>query len=151
MARRLRQILVHLPPRCGHDSTMEYLTSTDAVSSRQLSGFFAGWPSPPSPERHLALLRGSSHVVLARTDDEIIGFVTAISDGALAAYIPLLEVRREWQGQGVGGELLRRLLGQLEAFYMVDVVCDPALIPFYERFGMAPLAGLARRNRSALA
>ena len=130
---------------------MEYVTSADGVDPHQLTGFFEGWPSPPSPEKHLALLRGSSHVVLARNADEIIGFVTAISDGELAAFIPLLEVRREWRGKGVGRELVRRLLAELEPLYMVDVVCDPDLIPFYERFGLTPLAGMARRNRSALA
>lgn len=65
----------------------------------QLTGFFEGWPSPPSEERHLALLRGSSHVVLAWHAEEIVGFVTAISDGVLAAYIPLLEVRPGWRGR----------------------------------------------------
>jgi GNAT superfamily N-acetyltransferase len=134
-----------------HDPVVEYLTSADGVEPRQLTGFFEGWPSPPSPERHLAILLGSSHVVLARDAGEIIGFVTAISDGSLAAYIPLLEVRREWRGKGVGSELVRRLLTQLEDLYMVDVICDHELIPFYERFGMVPLAGLGRRNRSALA
>jgi len=76
--------------------------------------------------------------------------VTAISDGVLAAYIPLLEVRRAWRGRGIGAELVRRLLAQLDAVYMVDVVCDADLVPFYQRFGMVPLAGMARRNRSAL-
>ena len=89
-------------------------------------------------------------MVLAEEAGEIVGFATAISDGVLAAYIPLLEVRREWRGRGVGTELVRRLLAELERFYMVDVICDPDLAPFYERFGMVPLAGLARRNRSAL-
>jgi len=131
-------------------SPVEYITSADAVDPRQLIGFFEGWPSPPSPEKHLALLRGSSHVVLARNGDEIIGFVTAVSDGELAAYIPLLEVRREWRGKGVGRELVRRLLVQLERLYMVDVVCDPELVPFYEQFGMTALTGMAKRNRSAL-
>jgi predicted N-acetyltransferase YhbS len=129
---------------------MEYVTSAEGVVPHQLSGFFAGWPSPPSPEKHLALLQASSHVVLAREADEIVGFVTAISDGVLAAYIPLLEVRREWRGKGVGLQLVRRLLAELDHHYMVDVVCDPDLIPFYERFGMTPLAGMALRNRSVL-
>jgi GNAT superfamily N-acetyltransferase len=129
---------------------VEYVMSAEGVDPHQLVGFFEGWPSPPSPERHLALLRGSSHVVLARDADEIVGYATAISDGVLAAYIPLLEVRRKWRGKGVGQELVRRLLAQLERLYMVDVVCDPELVPFYERFGMTPLAGMARRNRSAL-
>jgi GNAT superfamily N-acetyltransferase len=130
---------------------MDYRTSAEGVGTRQLTGFFDGWPSSPSPERHLALLHGSSHVVLAEEAGVIIGFVTAISDGVLAAYISLLEVRRAWRGRGVGTELVRRLLAELEGFYMVDVVCDPDLVPFYERFGMIPLAGLARRNRSVLA
>jgi len=130
---------------------VEYLTSVDTVEAGQLVGFFEGWPVPPSPERHLALLRGSSHVVVAQEAGEVVGFVTAISDGVLAAYIPLLEVRREWRGKGVGHELVRRVLAQLEGLYMVDVVCDPDVVPFYERFGMTPIAGLVRRNRSALA
>ena len=129
---------------------MDYLTSADGVDAGRLAGFFDGWPSRPSPEKHLALLRGSSHVVLAREGGDIVGFITAISDGVLAAYIPLLEVRPDRRGKGVGTELVRRLLGQLESFYMVDVICDPELIPFYERFGMVPLAGLGRRNRTVL-
>lgn len=129
---------------------MEYRTSIEDVEAGDLVGFFEGWPSPPSPERHLALLRGSSHVVLAEEEGRIVGFVTAISDGVLAAYIPLLEVRREWRGKGVGSELVRRIVAALDGFYMVDVVCDPELIPFYERFGLVPLAGMGRRNRSAL-
>lgn len=129
---------------------MEYRTSAAGVEPGDLAGFFEGWPSPPSPERHLALLRGSSHVVLAEEEGRIVGFVTAISDGVLAAYIPLLEVRREWRGKGVGSQLVRRIMAALDGFYMVDVVCDPNLIPFYERFGLVPLAGMGRRNRAAL-
>ena len=45
---------------------------------------------------------------------------------------------------------MRNVLALLDGYYMVDVVCDPELIPFYERFGMVPLAGLGRRNRTAL-
>ena len=124
--------------------------SAEGVEPDDLVGFFEGWPTPPSPERHLALLRGSTHVVLAEAERRIVGFVTAISDGVLAAYIPLLEVRQEWRGKGVGSELVLRMLAALEGCYMVDVVCDPDLIPFYERFGLVPLAGMGRRNRSAL-
>ncbi len=30
--------------------------STEGVEPGDLVGFFEGWPAPPSPERHLALL-----------------------------------------------------------------------------------------------
>lgn len=39
------------------------------VTPDRLDGFFVGWPSPPTPERHLELLRGSDHVILAREED----------------------------------------------------------------------------------
>jgi ribosomal protein S18 acetylase RimI-like enzyme len=128
-----------------------YHTTVDGVAPAHLAGFFEGWPDPPSPETHLRLLRASAHVVLARDDggDDVVGFVNAISDGVLSAYIPLLEVRPAYRGRGIGGELMRRMLATLDDLYMADLVCDAALIPFYERFGMMALTGMAKRNFDA--
>jgi len=96
-------------------------------------------------------LRGSSHVVLARDGRRVVGFVTAISDGVLSAYIPLLEVLPDFQGRGVGKELTRRLLAQLDGLYMVDLSCDEELVPFYEALGLTRLdAALGLRNRAAV-
>lgn len=121
---------------------IEYRDSADGLSSRHLIGFFEGWPQPPSPETHLEILRASSHLVVAFDTDEdrAVGFVNAISDGILAAYVPLLEVVPEHRGRGVGTELVRRLLERLGHLYMIDLVCDPDVVPFYERLGMRPLA-----------
>lgn len=61
-----------------------YSTDPVGVEAGNLEGFFADWPLRPSPERHLEILRGSDKVVLAREGDgRVVGFVTAISDGAL--------------------------------------------------------------------
>jgi GNAT superfamily N-acetyltransferase len=127
---------------------VEYTTSLDGVAADHLEGFFEGWRSPPSPAEHLEILRGSDHVVLARAEDgSVIGFVTAISDGRLSAFIPLLEVLPNRRGQGVGTELVRRVLAALDRLYAIDVVCDDELRPFYERFGMVPLQAMALRRR----
>ena len=114
-----------------------------------LSGFFVGWPQPPTPARHLAILRGSSHVITAAQDDVVVGFVNALSDGVMAAFMPLLEVRPAYQGQGIGSELVRRMLDVLGPLYSVDVVCDPDVAPFYERLGLQRLTGMAWRNRAS--
>ena len=129
-----------------------YTTDVTGLTPAELEGFFADWPSPPSPERHLEILRGSDKVVLAREGEggRVIGFVTAISDGVLSAFIPLLEVLPERQGQGIGTELVRRMLAELEDFYMVDLVCDPELEAFYERFEMMLLSGMGLRRRHLL-
>jgi ribosomal protein S18 acetylase RimI-like enzyme len=130
---------------------IEYSTDASGVKPEHLTGFFVGWPKPPSPERHLEILRGSSHVVLARDGAQVVGFVTAISDGAISAYIPLLEVLPDRQGRGIGSELVRRLLAQLDGLYMVDLCCDEDVVPFYERLGLQRWdAGMGVRNRTVL-
>jgi predicted N-acetyltransferase YhbS len=121
-----------------------YTESVDGVSPEALAGFFAGWPHPPSPRTHLEVLRGSQAVVLALDGDRVVGFVSAISDGVLGAYVSLLEVRPEYQRQGIGSELMRRVLRQIEGLN-VDLSCDPELAPFYARFGMQPVAGMNLR------
>jgi GNAT superfamily N-acetyltransferase len=128
-----------------------YGTSLDGVGAEDLAGFFVDWPTAPTTERHLELLRGSEHVVLARDEDtgRIVGFVNVVGDGVLSAFVPLLEVLPAYQGRGIGTELVRRALELVGDRYMVDLLCDEGLVPFYERFGMQRVAGLALRNRSA--
>jgi GNAT superfamily N-acetyltransferase len=131
---------------------IEYVTTLDGVRPEHLDGFFVDWQTPPSPERHLALLRGSAHVVLARESESgrIVGFVNAVGDGVLSAFIPLLEVLPEYQARGIGTELVRRMLALLEGLYMVDLCCDEDLVPFYERFGLGRWVGMGLRARGAL-
>lgn len=127
---------------------ISYQEHADGVSEQDLAGFFVGWPNPPSPATHLRLLRGSQHVVLARDGEggPVVGFVTAISDGVLSAYIPHLEVLPAYQGQGIGTALMGRMLGLLRQLYMIDLICDPELQPYYERLGMRRITGMLVRN-----
>ncbi len=125
-----------------------YTESLDGITSDKLNGFFVGWPNPPSPETHLRILKGSFHIVLALDDQtgQVIGFITAISDGVSAAYIPHLEVLPSYQKQSVGSELVKRMFDALRHIYMIDLTCDPELKPFYERFGMRALTAMIFRN-----
>jgi predicted N-acetyltransferase YhbS len=126
-----------------------YLDSAEELSAHQLrGGFWVGWANPPSAETHLRLLRNSAVIVLAQDSatGQIVGFITAVSDGVLSAYVPFLEVLPAWQGRGVGGELVDRLLAQLRQLYMIVLLCDAPLQPYYERHGMTPATGMAIRN-----
>ncbi len=131
---------------------IRYTDSLDGIDSGQLGGgFFVGWPNPPSAETHLRMLRGSAHVWLALDDEsgQVVGFVNAVSDGVLAAYIPLLEVLPSYQGRGIGSELMRRMLAKLADLYMVDLLCDEELQPYYEQLGMRRATGMLARNYAA--
>jgi len=125
-----------------------YTDSLDGITAEKLHGFFVGWPQPPAPETHLKVLSRSSAVVLAVDDStgQVVGFITAISDGVLAASIPLLEVLPAYRGQGIGSELVRRMLDKLRRFYAIDLMCDAELQPFYARFGMRSYTGMIVRN-----
>lgn len=127
---------------------IQYQYTADDIGPDQLSGFFAGWPSPPSAATHLALLRGSDEVVLAIDGEghDVVGFVTAVTDRVLSAYIPFLEVRAEHQGRGIGSELVRRVVERLRGVYMVDVTCDAHVQPFYESLGFIRSVGASIRR-----
>ncbi len=127
---------------------IQYKSEINGIEESVLRGFFDGWPNPPSPTRHLELLRRSTEVVLAIDSDtqNVIGFITAISDGVLCAYIPLLEVLPEYRAKGIGTELVRHMLDKLGQLYMVDLVCDRELAGFYRRFGFSSGHAMLRRN-----
>lgn len=125
---------------------IEYRANIDNITIENITGFFIGWPNPPSDKNFLKLLNGSYRVVLALDEDKVVGFITAISDGVLSAYIPLLEVLPEYKSKGIGKELVSRMKDELKHLYMIDLLCDEELIPYYEKQGMIKATGALIRN-----
>lgn len=129
---------------------IRYSASLDGVSPDQIEGFFVGWQHPFSGEKHLRMLAGSDFTELAIDDQtgQVVGFVAALSDGVQGAFITLLEVLPDYQGQGIGQELMERMLQQLSHIQTIELMCDTDLIPFYGRFGMTPTNGMVLRRRA---
>jgi ribosomal protein S18 acetylase RimI-like enzyme len=127
---------------------IRYLYSADNLYPDQLGGFFEGWADGPSAETHLKLLRSSDEIVLAidEDSDKVVGFITAITDHIMSAYIPFLEVLPEYRRRGIGSELVRQLLKRLDKLYMIDLLCDEGLQQFYSALGMRPANGMMIRN-----
>lgn len=120
--------------------------SADSIEVENLQGFFIGWDNPPTPETHLELLRESTYRVVALDGEKVVGFITAITDKTLAAYIPFLEVLPQYQKRKIGQELVKHMLVKLEEYYMIDLLCDPELQSFYEALGMQEAQGMRIRN-----
>jgi ribosomal protein S18 acetylase RimI-like enzyme len=127
---------------------ISYRTTLEGISPDMLSGYFIRWPDPPTSETHLRILQQAYRVVLAVDDqtNRVVGFVNAISDGVLSAYIPLLEVLPDYQMQRIGDELMKRMLELLDNLYMIDLTCDRRLQPFYGQFEMTRSTGMRIRN-----
>lgn len=127
---------------------ISFTSSLAEITESELEGFFIGWDNPPSPSKHLKLLQNSSYFILAvdTQTKKVVGFITSITDKALAAYIPFLEVLPEYQGKGIGKELAVQMLKKLKGYYMVDLLCDSEVQSFYEKLGMKKATGMMLRN-----
>ena len=128
---------------------MNYTSSLNEISEDMLSGgFFVGWPNPPSATTHLKLLRNSYRSVVAidKENNQVVGFINAVSDGVLSAYIPLLEVLPAYQNKGIGKRLVESLLEELNHLYMIDLLCDEDLQKYYSKIGMQKAQGMMIRN-----
>lgn len=70
-------------------------------------------------------------------NDLLVGYVDAVSNGVTDAYIQDLMVHPTVQGQGIGTELMNRMITALKErhIYMISVVFEPTLKEFYEKFG----------------
>jgi len=123
-----------------------YTDNIERINANDLNGFFVGWTSRPSKEAHYEILKGSFKVWLALEDEKCVGFVNAISDGTLSAFIPLLEILPEYQHKGIGKALVERMLDELKGIYSIDLVCDHSMAPFYEKLGFQSCVGMSIRN-----
>ena len=130
---------------------VKYTFDMKAIGKDMLPGFFVGWPNPPSPCVHLQILQNSFAACVAIDDatGKAIGFINAVSDGILSAYIPLLEVLPQYQGKGIGSELVRRMFDRLDGLYMIDIAHDKGLAPFYAQFGAMGSHASIFRNYTA--
>jgi ribosomal protein S18 acetylase RimI-like enzyme len=128
---------------------IELTTDLSNISEQDLDGFFVGWPNKPTPKAHLQQLQGSSRAIIARETGtaRIIGVITALTDDVLFGYISSLEVLPEYQGQGIGKDLVSAMLEQLKHVYAIDLVCDPDVQPFYAKTGLIPYHSMIARRR----
>ena len=133
---------------------IRYTSDLENIGEDMLDGFFVGWPNPPSAKTHLEILSNSYKILLAIDDEHgrVVGFINAISDGCIAAFIPLLEVLPGYQGQGIGTHLMMSMIESLEHLYMVDLGCDSDKVSYYKNKCGMLLAGnlMSRRNYNVL-
>ena len=127
--------------------SITYQETTNGIRPNDLQDFFVGWPNRPSPEGHLKILQGSDLLILALSKNRrVVGFITAITDGVSCAYISYLEVLPEWQGKGIGTELVIRMMEKLKTLYAIDLICDEDVQGFYEKLGFSERRGMTIRN-----
>ena len=84
---------------------------TKNYTSNDLQELFqsVGWLSANYPERLKKALGNSETVFTVWDGEKLVGLVNAIDDSELTAYVHYLCVNPEYQGQGIGKNLLQRI------------------------------------------
>ena len=94
------------------------------------------WWHAKIPQRTLRALEGGWRCITAWDEDNLVGLVYAISDGELYAYVTHALVHPEYRRQGIGTELMRRLMEGTEEFEsIVTISATSEARQFYETVG----------------
>jgi ribosomal protein S18 acetylase RimI-like enzyme len=124
-----------------------YSQSLEAVTDADLTDFLAHWDFTPPSGTLLAMLNGSTHVILARDESSstLCGYVTALSDDVVCSYISALEVRPAYRHQCIGTALLTQMTSLLQT-YGTYLCRAPEMAPFYESQGFKQIVGMSKRR-----
>lgn len=101
------------------------------------------WLSANYPERLKKALDHCETVFTAWHGKQLVGLVNAIDDGELTAYAHYLCVNPEYQGQGIGRELLNRIKEKYKNYLYIILIAENAeLIKYYSQNGFRRMDGL---------
>lgn len=97
------------------------------------------------------ILNNSTHIAIAKLDDNIIGFARALSDGVFNAAIYDVVVCPEYQRKGIAKLLLENLLAQFEDLSCIHLISTTGNEAFYKKIGFKKLTtGMAIYHKSHL-
>lgn len=116
------------------------------IAVDELSQFFQNWKSPPAVGIRERLLRDSDLRIAVREDGELVGFLAAISDGAMHAFITLVEVLETYQHKGIGKHLLELATSHFKGYYDIVLITDSDKAAFYEKLGFRSICGMHIRD-----
>ena len=113
------------------------INDTHDFTSDQLQDLFLSveWSSGYFPDKLVVAMRNFKTVYSAWDGEKLIGMICAMDDGVMNAYVHYLLVRPEYQGKGVGQQLVERIKAQYKDYLRIVVVAYDKEIGFYEHCG----------------
>lgn len=97
-----------------------------------------------APELHQKAFEASHTAVFAYSNDQLVGFGRAISDGAYQAAVYEMAIVPEFQKQGIGARILKAILDRLPGCNVI-LYASPGKEDFYRKLGFRLMkTGMAR-------
>lgn len=103
----------------------------------QIAALFTelGWTSGAQGERLHKGLKNSHTLLTAWDGDRLAAMACAISDGYMVLYVPFVAVHPQHQGQGIGTEIMARLMERYKDVARKVLVALTGKEDFYEKMG----------------
>jgi len=110
---------------------------TKDFNSAELQDLFLSveWSSGHYPEKLVVAMKNSGTVFSAYDNGKLVGLINALDDGIMTAYVHYLLVNPQYQGKGIGKELVRMLTEKYKDYLRIVLVAYDKEIEFYKRCG----------------
>ncbi len=119
----------------------------ERFDARHLDGIFAlcnaeQWPDLPADRARAQRVLGAPNAVtlVALDNDDVIGVATAISDGAIDAYLSMLVVAATHRRKGIAAQLIAEMF-RATGVARIDLLAEPGSEPFYDTMPHRELRG----------
>ena len=119
---------------------MEYrYESTKEFKENDLKELFlsVGWSSGNYPEKLVVAMKGAGSVFSAWHEGKLIGLIMALDDGIMNAYIHYLLVRPEFQGKGIGKQLVECVKEAYREYLRIVLIAYDKELGFYQSCGLS--------------
>jgi len=91
---------------------------------------------PVGDQKRLEMMvKHANHIVTARAGGVLVGVARSLTDFAYCTYLSDLAVRKSWQRQGIGRELIRQTKLHAPRAKLI-LLSAPAAVEYYPRIGM---------------
>jgi len=112
-------------------------STIQTFTAEQLQSLFlsVGWSSGKYPDKLVTAMANSGSVFSAWDDKRLVGLINILDDGIMTAYAHFLLVSPEYQGKGIGKELIRLVKEKYSDYLRVLLISDEKETKFYENSG----------------
>ncbi|WP_147822479.1 GNAT family N-acetyltransferase [Salidesulfovibrio onnuriiensis] len=112
-------------------------SETKDLTPAELESLFLSvdWESGRYPDLLCTAMRNSHRVCTAWHEGRLVGLLNSLSDGVMNAYFQYMLVHPDYQQQGVGRGLMRRMLDGYAHLHRKALIAYDSAVGFYESMG----------------
>lgn len=110
---------------------------TKEFNANELQDLFLSveWSSGHFPEKLVIAMQNSSTVYTAWHEGKLVGLINALDDSIMTAYIHYLLINPEYQGKGIGKNLINYIKSKYQDYLRIVLIAYDKETPFYKNLG----------------